>query len=508
MKNDEYYINKIVSDLKIYYNQNKEENSKVSAPFDANKKAMRIYSPKTIIKNSWLSGFGDVNKRLDKKLDTLLFSVDNNFFLFESFVLIQNRISIRYYKSNKKYYDEKNQNKYVFYENGQKREIDYVKHGLEVIDLHEFLNHELKYSVVKDGVINHFLFSFGDKSYYSQINYKEKYVCEIFDELILIFNSASQDKIEREKRIKLAEEEQEREKRIKLAEEELRLKEEKWLKEKQPTEDIQAQVKNTIDKNFLNDRNVLEIVSSENYIRLLKESQTKVIEIDRDYIQKFVKIGGYLKSTEKNIFNIFKRILNKGFTSNFLDLSEFIINGELLAESRCIQFVKEQTKLGLKDCFDLVRKNISLIEKDGGLVNTKLEFNIKNYKPILMDLNQYIISYESLVVSSFKMINSLNEDDMIAFYEMYEVFDKLGIFDTQWQKSMLEKLGDLTTSLDDVSKSLKNVNSTIKNGMDNLSENLLHISKELSSGFETISSDIQYQTDEISSGLDRLDSNV
>ena len=164
--------------------------------------------------------------------------------------------------------------------------------------------------------------------------------------------------------------------------------------------------------------------------------------------------------------------------------------------------------MGLKDCFDLVRKNISLIEKDGGLVNTKLEFNIKNYKPILMDLNQYIISYESLVVSSFKMINSLNEDDMIAFYEMYEVFDKLGIFDTQWQKSMLEKLGDLTTSLDDVSKSLKNVNSTIKNGMDNLSENLLHISKELSSGFETISSDIQYQTDEISSGLDRLDSNV
>ena len=242
-------------------------------------------------------------------------------------------------------------------------------------------------------------------------------------------------------------------------------------------------------------------------MRLLRESQTKIVEVDRDYIQKFVKIGGYLKSTEKNIFNIFKRILHKDFTSNFLDLSEFVGDG-VLYESGCISAIKEQTKWKLKPCFDLVKEHKSSIEKDGGLVIDNFEFNLKNYKPILMELNQHIISYQSLVISSFKMINSLNEDDMIAFYEMYEVFDKLGIFDTQWQNSMLEKLEDITSSIDDVSKSLKNVNSTIKNGLDNLSEDLLDVSKVILKGLDTISSDIQYQSEELSSGLDTISSDI
>ena len=89
------------------------------------------------------------------------------------------------------------------------------------------------------------------------------------------------------------------------------------------------------------------------------------------------------------------------------------------------------------------------------------------------------------------MIKSLNEDDMITFYTMYEVFDKLGIFDSQWQKSMLEKLGDLTSSLDDVTASLQNVNSTIKDGLDNIGDNLLSIETEIYSGLDTVSMNIQ-----------------
>ena len=79
---------------------------------------------------------------------------------------------------------------------------------------------------------------------------------------------------------------------------------------------------------------------------------------------------------------------------------------------------------------------------------------------------------------------------MITFYEVYEIFDKLGIFDTQWQKSMLEKLGDLTSSIEDVSTSLKNVNTSINNGLDSLSAEISFMSSDMSSGFDMISSDI------------------
>ena len=189
MNNDEYYINKIISDLKIYYKENKEGisfNKPSSGDF---LKSLEIKSPEKIIKNSWLSGFGDVNKRLDKKFDTLLFGVSNKLFLFESFVLIKNRLSLKYYKSNKKHYIENNQNKYSFFENGQKREIDYIDPNpqLEIIDFKEFLDHELKYHVIKDSPSVHITFSLGDKSYYFDINSAElSTLSKIFDELLLL----------------------------------------------------------------------------------------------------------------------------------------------------------------------------------------------------------------------------------------------------------------------------------------------------------------------------------
>jgi hypothetical protein len=137
-----------------------------------------------------------------------------------------------------------------------------------------------------------------------------------------------------------------------------------------------------------------------------------------------------------------------------------------------------------------VDNNESFIEKNGGVHIDNYEGKGKDYEPILTDLNQHITSYQGLVVSSFKMIKSLNEDDMITFYEVYEIFDKLGIFDTQWQKSMLEKLGDLTSSIEDVSTSLKNVNTSINNGLDSLSAEISFMSSDMSSGFDMISSDI------------------
>jgi len=251
--------------------------------------------------------------------------------------------------------------------------------------------------------------------------------------------------------------------------------------------DIQLQVKNTIDKRFLNDNNTLEIISSENYMKVLKSNQNKIIEIDRDYVQKFVKIGGYLKSTQKNIFNIYERILNDDFNSNFIDLSELIRDGELMNPLVAIKYIKDHTGWKLKESKELIFNNLISIGINGG-VDLGGE---KNYEPILQDLNQHIISYQSLVLSSFKMIKSLDEDDMITFYEMYELFDKLGIFDTQWQKSMLEKLGDLTSTLEDVSTSLKSLNSTIESGLNDLIEEISFVGYEISSGFDTISIDIR-----------------
>ena len=249
--------------------------------------------------------------------------------------------------------------------------------------------------------------------------------------------------------------------------------------------DTIKQIKENIDSKFLSENGTLQIISADNYMNVLKENQTKIIEVDRDYVQKFVKIGSYLKSSQKNIFNIFQRILNDDFISNFLDLSDCISNGKLVHPLVAVKMVYEVSGLDIKESKDLVDNNFELIEKKGGL-DIEGAGSVPNYEPIIMDLNEHIISYQSLVISSLKMIKSLNEDDMITFYEMYEVFDKLGIFDTQWQKSMLEKLGDLTSSLEEVTQSLNNVNSTIKDGLENISFNILDMSYDITSELDFI----------------------
>ena len=250
--------------------------------------------------------------------------------------------------------------------------------------------------------------------------------------------------------------------------------------------DTIKQIKENIDSKFLSQSGTLEIISADNYMNVLKENQTKIIEVDRDYVQKFVKIGSYLKSTQKNIFNIFQRILNDEFSSNFLDLSEFISGGKIAYKLAAVKLIHNVSGLGLKESKELVDNNGELIVEKGGIDVDGVRA-VANYEPILLDLNEHIISYQSLVISSLRMIKSLNEDDMITFYEMYEVFDKLGIFDTQWQKSMLEKLGDLTSSLDEVTKSLNNVNSTIKDGLDNLSQEIFDMSTDITSGLDMVS---------------------
>ena len=173
----------------------------------------------------------------------------------------------------------------------------------------------------------------------------------------------------------------------------------------------------------------------------------------------------------------------------FIDLSDFIPSeGKIgkVASFSIIKKLKDSLDIDYKTSKKLLENNIKEIELKKGITIGETP----DYTGILKDLNQHIISYQSLVVSSFKMIKSLNEDDMITFYEVYEIFDKLGIFDTQWQKSMLEKLGDLTSSIEDVSTSLKNVNTSIKNELDNLSEDLIGVSMEISSGFDLISFDL------------------
>ena len=164
---EEKFTKEIVSSLKDFFRKNDLNNLGTrNLSLEDKVKMSWIRTPEKVIKNSWYDNFSDINRRMNGKLDSLLFGVSNKFFFFESFVLIKNNKKILRY-NNSNYYKKNNLIRYSYFENGIKRELDYTGKTLfyEIIEYKEFLNYELEYKVISEGHRRFYLFSLGKKSY-------------------------------------------------------------------------------------------------------------------------------------------------------------------------------------------------------------------------------------------------------------------------------------------------------------------------------------------------------
>jgi hypothetical protein len=66
------------------------------------------------------------------------------------------------------------------------------------------------------------------------------------------------------------------------------------------------------------------------------------------------------------------------------------------------------------------------------------------------------------------MITSLVESDLITFYEIYECFDQLGVFNSNWENEVSNKLTDIGDGIRDLMYSIYQMENKIVNSIDNL----------------------------------------
>lgn len=151
-------------------------------------------------------------------------------------------------------------------------------------------------------------------------------------------------------------------------------------------------IKSFFNKNMSN-------LEGKDYDLLLKKYQTKIVQIDRKYIKKFVKISNYLKTKKLNILSIYDSV-NESKTIKDFDLYEGFLKNEIYL-------------------FNLVLFN------------------------------------------SLKMIVSLIEDEMITFYEIYDMFDKLNIFDSNWEVEVSKKLYNIENKLEELIISIDKMNMNL-----------------------------------------------
>ena len=180
-----------------------------------------------------------------------------------------------------------------------------------------------------------------------------------------------------------------------------RLKEEKRLKE------LKVSKTNVLSKLDKDGNGEVDVVEGNDFNTLLKKHQKSIIELDRNYVQQFVKVSSYLKTKKQNIQSIFNSIKD-------------IPNQEVL----------------------------------------------KEYVEILED---EIHTYNLVLINSLRMIVFLVEDDMITFYEIHEMFDTLNMFDSKHEKDVSQKLTNIGDGLKDLMYEVRRMGNNISNSIQELS---------------------------------------
>lgn len=172
-----------------------------------------------------------------------------------------------------------------------------------------------------------------------------------------------------------------------------------------------------------------DIQDNNDFALLLKKHQKVIVEIDRNYVKEFVKVSGYLKTKKKNIQLIFNSIKD---TSNQKEVNNYV-----------------------------------------------------------RTLKNEIHSYNVILYNSLNMVVSLIEDDMITFYEIHDSFDKLNMFNSNWENEVAQKLSNIGEGLDSLMYSVNRMAEDIIQEIGHLSYVTEESNRMLSNQLQEIDSSIQ-----------------
>tara|TARA_Y100001980_G_C14521810_1_gene297150 strand:- start:241 stop:1329 length:1089 start_codon:yes stop_codon:yes gene_type:complete len=164
----------------------------------------------------------------------------------------------------------------------------------------------------------------------------------------------------------------------------------------------------------------LDLVESEDsFMVLLKSQQNKILEFEKtegkDFTNKFVKLSNFLKLKRAHLQNLF---------SQFKQI-----------------------------------KSLEVLDNAENLIKREMYM------------------YNLLLLDSLHMISSFIDDDRISFNIIYEKFDALNVWNTNFQNQMLNKLDLLNNNIDRLRGDISEMNHNSNMIIDKL-EDLSHISQE------------------------------
>jgi preprotein translocase subunit YajC len=193
------------------------------------------------------------------------------------------------------------------------------------------------------------------------------------------------------------------------------------------------------------------------------------------------------------IINNEKIIIEKG--GNDLLFSLMKIDAFLKNYKESIVYDKKFSTEDVPNEIDKLKLTISKNNTLSGQASAMLEISIIEAEGKINRLNKLSHMTLPLMESRIKnleyfkniglaMIVFYLNDKTIRFYEIYEAFEKLGIFDSTWQKSISSKLDNIEMQLAQISNQLTELNQNFITLVDS-SENIVSELKEINSSIIT-----------------------
>ena len=177
-----------------------------------------------------------------------------------------------------------------------------------------------------------------------------------------------------------------------------------------------------------------KVTEIDSYNKLLTVNETKISNINPDYLLKFVKVRSFLNLKKESVNYIFKSITSISKPNEFRDF---------------LDKLHEQN-------------------------NT---------------LNQ-------ILLFSLNMLSSLVNGKMIMFYSIYEKFDDFGVFNSKWENDIKHQLSDLNTNVILLIDRISDLESMISSELQNLSLDISSSIKDLedtvSSELQEVNSSLNY----------------
>lgn len=225
----------------------------------------------------------------------------------------------------------------------------------------------------------------------------------------------------------------------------------------------------------------------------LKTLKTQVEEVLSIKVNNVEDLKAFILENEKSI-------IEKGGDDKlfqFLKLDTFLqdyrsriiedINSNSDIDFQMIErrIIEDEKKDGLEKTIEQLNDSINSLE---GRAKTSLTSKIDN----LFQLGKYLKPSISKEIETLNFYNSMAvglvvfylDDKKIRFFEIFESFEKLGVFDSSWQKNVASKL----TSIDMRLAQLNNQMTDLNDNFTRLLVSSENIAQELKKGLESMNS--------------------